>query len=230
MLRDWLAADFLCDVFIIVLRLVSVAILWFAHALVFPVVGYALLPAVGYDLLPAVACALLPAVNYALSDCFHPCSKSSMLFSCGPRALVSFSLLATTGSLAWFCLYYSFFWRGLHQHYFGIVYCSEVRLMHLQRHFSACAASSSLFCGKCSGSSSLQFGTTWSAVCEVWLLFLVFWRFVAAAVRRCSSTPLCDTPGCALVAKAFIKASCRGVVLWFVQHRKAYRFSYLSAS
>ena len=100
MLRDWLAADFLCDVFIIVLRLVSVAILWFAHALVFPVVGYALLPAVGYDLLPAVACALLPAVNYALSDCFHPCSKSSMLFSCGPRALVSFSLLATTGSLA----------------------------------------------------------------------------------------------------------------------------------
>ena len=44
MLRDWLAAAFLCTVFLLVLRLVSVEVLLFA----LPAVGYALLlPAVG---------------------------------------------------------------------------------------------------------------------------------------------------------------------------------------
>ena len=55
MLRYWLAAAFLCDVLRIVLRLVSIAVLWFA------------LPAVGFALLPAVGCALLPAVGFAVS-------------------------------------------------------------------------------------------------------------------------------------------------------------------
>ena len=69
MLRDWLAAAFLYCVLRIVLRLVSVAVLWFA----LPAVGYALLlPAVGSALvLPAVGFALLPAVGFALLGSFH---------------------------------------------------------------------------------------------------------------------------------------------------------------
>ena len=39
MLRNWMAAAFLCAVFLLVLRLVSVVVLWFA----LPAVGYALL-------------------------------------------------------------------------------------------------------------------------------------------------------------------------------------------
>ena len=78
MLRDWLAAAFHCDVLRIVLRLVSVAVLWFA------------LPAVGYALvLPAIGFALLPVVGFALLGSFHHCSRSSMFFSCGPRTLVA---------------------------------------------------------------------------------------------------------------------------------------------
>ena len=42
------------------------------------------------------------------------------------------ALLAVTLSL------FSVFWRRL---YFVVVYCSEVRLGHLQRHYSACATS-----------------------------------------------------------------------------------------
>ena len=44
MLRDWQAAAFFCTVLLLVLRLVSVAVLWIA----LPAVGYALLPAVGF--------------------------------------------------------------------------------------------------------------------------------------------------------------------------------------
>ena len=36
---------------------------------------------------------------------------------------------------------FSVFWRRLLQHYFVVVYCSEVRLKHLQRHYSVCATS-----------------------------------------------------------------------------------------
>ena len=36
---------------------------------------------------------------------------------------------------------FSVFWRPLLQHYFVAVYCSEVRLKHLQRHHSVCATS-----------------------------------------------------------------------------------------
>ena len=36
---------------------------------------------------------------------------------------------------------FSVFWRRLHQHYSVVVYCSEVRLKHLQRHYSVCATS-----------------------------------------------------------------------------------------
>ena len=41
----------------------------------------------------------------------------------------------------WFRLCSSFFWRRLHQHIFGVLYCFEVCLMHLQRNYSACATS-----------------------------------------------------------------------------------------
>ena len=57
---DWLTAAFpLCCV-LLELRLVSVAILWFA----LPASGNALLPAVGSALLLAVGYAPLPAVGY----------------------------------------------------------------------------------------------------------------------------------------------------------------------
>ena len=82
---------------LLVLRLVSVAVLWLlclllavlflpavGCALVLPVVGYALLPAVGFALLPAVGFALLPAVGFALLPAvgfalfgsFHPFSPA----------------------------------------------------------------------------------------------------------------------------------------------------------
>ena len=71
----------------------------------------------------------------------------------------SLALLAVMLSL------FSVFWRRLLQHYFVVVYCAEDRLLHLQRHYSTCVTSWSLVRGRCSGSSSLQFTTTWSAVC-----------------------------------------------------------------
>ena len=124
MLRYWLAAAFLCDVLRIVLRLVSIAILWFASpavgfallpavgscssasavgfALVLPAVGFALLPAVGFALLPAVGFALsvhliiLQISNVLLARSSYPCC---ILHSMGSLAVVP-SLILTTGSLA----------------------------------------------------------------------------------------------------------------------------------
>ena len=78
MLWDWLAAAFSCDVFLLELRLLSVAVLWFA------------LLAVGYDLvLLAIGFTLLPSVGFALLCSFHHCSRSWMFFSRGPRILVA---------------------------------------------------------------------------------------------------------------------------------------------
>ena len=115
MLRDWLAAAFLCRVFLIVLRLVSVAVLWFVlpaagYALLLPAVAYALvLPAVGYALvLLAVGYAFLPAVGFALLACCWFCS--SLFFSSLLQIfdvllpflvpLLLYFILLTTGSLA----------------------------------------------------------------------------------------------------------------------------------
>ena len=55
--------------------------------------------------------------------------------------------------------------------------------------------------GKCSGPIAPSFTTTWSAVCEVWLHSVWSGRFVAAAVRLWSPTPLCDTLGCAHILR-----------------------------
>ena len=73
-----LTAAFFCTVFLLVLRLVSVVVLWFA----LPTVGYALiLPAVGFAPLPAVGVALLPAVGFALLGSSHHRSRSPWSFS-----------------------------------------------------------------------------------------------------------------------------------------------------
>ena len=95
-------------VFLLVLRFVSVAVLWFA----LPAVGYALvLPAVGFALLPAVGFALLPAVRSALSVLFIiapdlrvllavlvPLFALLHILATGSSAVV-LSLILTTGSL-----------------------------------------------------------------------------------------------------------------------------------
>ena len=93
MLRYWQAAFFVCDVLRIVLRLVSVAVLWFA------------LPAIGYAL-------LLPAVGSVLSVLFVILRIFNVLLAVLVLLLLYFILLAanslavipsnilTTGSLA----------------------------------------------------------------------------------------------------------------------------------
>ena len=84
MLRDWLAVAFHCTVLLLVLRLVSVVVLWFA----LPAVGYALfLPAVGYAL-------VLPAVGFALLA-----PDAGVLLAVLVLLLLYFVLL-TSGSLA----------------------------------------------------------------------------------------------------------------------------------
>ena len=79
-----LAAAFFCTVLLLVLRLVSVVVLWFA----LPAVGCDFLPAVGCALLPAVGFAPLPAVGSALLGSFHHRSRSSCSSRC-PRTLVA---------------------------------------------------------------------------------------------------------------------------------------------
>ena len=71
-----LAAALFCTVLILVLRLVSVVVLWFG------------LPAVGSALLPAVGFALLPAVGFPLLGSFHHRPRSSCS-SRYPRTLVA---------------------------------------------------------------------------------------------------------------------------------------------
>ena len=107
-------------VFLLVLRPVSVVVLWFALSAVgsaplLPAVGYALLPAVGYALLPAVGYALLPAVGYAvgfalllavgfaLLGSFHHCIRSSMFLSLSsyPCCFTSFFSGSVSDSHHW---------------------------------------------------------------------------------------------------------------------------------
>ena len=79
-------------VLLLVLRLVSVVVLWFALRAVglafLPAVGFALLPPVGFVLQPAVGFALLPAVGFAILGYFHRGSRSSCSSRC-PRTLVA---------------------------------------------------------------------------------------------------------------------------------------------
>ena len=109
---------------------------------------------------PAVGCALL-----RLDSSLLLCSADLLLvvvqvlrfcvpfrqsgFASFVNFFSSLTLLAVVLSL------FSVFWRRLLQHYRVAVYCSEVRLLHVQRHYSTCVTSWSLVRGRCSGSSTL---------------------------------------------------------------------------
>ena len=96
MLRWWLAAANHCDVLRIVLRLVSVAVLWFA----LPAVGCALLlPAVGYDL-------VLPAVGFDFSVHFIIAPDLRCSSRC-PRCLVALLRSSFSPQARWFRLGFS---------------------------------------------------------------------------------------------------------------------------
>ena len=110
-------------------------VLWFA------------LPAVGFCFVSSLSCWLCSS-----ACCWH--LLFSVLFNiapdlrCSSRAVLVPVLLyfivlffSPLALWRWFRLCSSFFWRRLLQHYFGVVYCFEVCLMHLQRHHSACTAS-----------------------------------------------------------------------------------------
>ena len=96
-----LAAAFFCIVLLLVLRLVSVVVLWFA----LPAVGFALLPAVGFALLPAVGFAFLGSFHHRYSSsCSSRCPRTlvALLRSCRHRLVGcgSVSRILTTCSLA----------------------------------------------------------------------------------------------------------------------------------
>ena len=104
MLQDRLAATFLCEVFLLVLRLVSVVVLWFA----LPAVGYALLlPAVGFSVLfiiapdlqcssrcPRTLVALLHSCRHMLVGSGSVCDSHHLLLGCG----------SVCASWEWLCL------------------------------------------------------------------------------------------------------------------------------
>ena len=91
MLRDWLAAAFLCEVFLIVLRLVSVVVLWFALL-------FCLLLALLFCLLLVLLFCLLLDLLFSVLLIIAPdlrCSSRAVLIP-----LLLFFILFTTGSLA----------------------------------------------------------------------------------------------------------------------------------
>ena len=83
MLRNWLAAAFLCEVFLIVLRLVSVVVLWFALL---------------FCLLLALPFCLLLALPFSVLLIIAPDLRCSSLAVLVP--LLLYFILFTTGSLA----------------------------------------------------------------------------------------------------------------------------------
>ena len=207
MLLDWLAAALLSDVFLIVLRLVSVEVLWFA--------------------LPAVGCALLlPAIGFALLGSFHHCSGSSMFFSCGPRTLVAF-LHSFHHWLVGFSFWMWFSPTGslavvpsvlLLQSHFVVVYDSVVRFWPLPTPllsivplrdwwFAVGALDPRESCSQQRVLLSVRSGLRGSLH-----LLLVGGLQYHCAVLWAVST---------LETKAFIAASCHGVVYWVVRHRWA---------
>ena len=69
-----------------------------------------------------------------------------------------------------------------------------------------------MVCGRCPRSTGRQFTTACSAVSAVWSQ-----KFSVPAARRCCPTPLCGNLWVVstFITKAFIAASCHGVVFWF---------------
>ena len=217
---------------ILVPRLVSVAVLWFA----LPAVGCALLlPAVGLALLPAVGFALLlAAVGFAVLGSFHRLSAAlrahrrfDVLLTVLVPVLLYFVLLFTNDSLAVVlsrilttCSLAVVPSLTLSRDTLWQVTSSWMPRLHLQHHYSALRPSRSLARGKCSGSLVVWFTTTCSADCEG-----CSERFVAAAVRRWFPTPLqhhCVILWAVstLITKAYIAASCHGVIRRFVRRRR----------
>ena len=88
----------------------------------------------------------------------------------------SLSLLVVMLSL------FSVFWRPLLQHYVVVVYCSDVRLRHLQHHNSALRHF--VIIGSRWVSGILSTVVCNNVVCEVWLHSVWSGRFVDSAVRR----------------------------------------------
>ena len=207
MLLDWLAAALLSDVFLIVLRLVSVEVLGSLCLLVAVLFFCPLL-------------ALLFSVLFIIAPDLR-CSSRSVLVP-----LLLYFILFTTGSLVFR------FWCGSHHWLFG---CGSVCAsssseslrgsLRLRGSFLAsphtttkhCATSWLMVRGRCPRSTGKLFTTTCSAVCEVWSE-----KFAAPSARRglqyhCAILWAVST----LETKAFIAASCHGVVHWVVRHRWA---------
>ena len=125
---------------------------------------------------PAVGCVLLRLdTSLSLCSAYLLLVVVQVLRFCAPFRQSGFAsfvnFFSSLALLAVILSLFSVFWRRLLQHYFVVVYCSEVRLLHLQRHHSTCVTSWSLVRSRCSGSSTLQFTTTWSAACEDWFRF-----------------------------------------------------------
>ena len=99
MLRDWLAAAFLCEVFLIVLRLVSVVVLWFAllFCLLLALLFCLLLVLLFCLLLDLLFCLLL-ALLFSVLLIIAPDLRCSSLAVLVP--LLLYFILFTTGSLA----------------------------------------------------------------------------------------------------------------------------------
>ena len=106
MLRDWLAAAFLCSVSPRTSPCLSVVDLWFA----LPAIGSALvLSAVGYALLPAVGCALLGSFHH-----FSPSRRWALLSERIVASMFfSFIFFSPLARLLWFCLGFSTLARWL---------------------------------------------------------------------------------------------------------------------
>ena len=101
---------------------------------------------------------------------------------------------------------FSVFWRRLLQHYFVLVYCSEVRLWQLQRHNPVCATSCSLVRGGCSGSTAPLFFQQRG---------LLFVRSSFAPSGLWDTLPLRLAGG----LQHHCMVLCHGVIRRFIQHR-----------
>ena len=86
---------------------------------------------------------LSPLVRFACcwlcsSRFFSSFLQTSIFFSRSPYTCCFLLFFSPLALVAVMLSLFSVFWRRLLQHYFVVVYCSEVRLKHIQRHYSTC--------------------------------------------------------------------------------------------
>ena len=112
-----------------------------------PAVGYALFGSLDFPFCWVCSSRLLFAVLFCVltRSAVWASRRSSASFG---DFFSPLALLAVVLSL------FPVFLRRLLQHHFVVVYCSEIRLNHLQRHNSVCATSWSLVRCRCSGSTA----------------------------------------------------------------------------